>query len=106
MLWGESRSDDGGNRKVPDNVDEDSLTIPDWGEEVRLLAPSACSMLMKILYGARLARWDLLKVVQLLATRVSKWTLSCDKALHRLVCYIHTTRDLVLTGYVGDNASD
>ena len=42
----------------------------------------------------------------MLAQRVTKCTSSCDKALHRLVCYINTTRDLVLTGYVGDDVAD
>ena len=65
----------------------------------------ASSVLMKILYGARAARWDLLKAVQLLATRVTKWTLECDKALHRLICYIDSTSDFVLRGYVGDDAA-
>ena len=87
-------------------ADDIEPTLPDWGEEEGVLAPNACAMLMKTLYGARLARWDLLKVVQLLASRVSKWTASCDKALHRLMCYINCTKDLVLCGYVGDALED
>ena len=75
---------------------------PLWGEKRGQLAPKACSILMKILCGARLARWDLLKVVQLLASRVTKWTVTCGLALRRLICYINTTVDLVLCGYVGD----
>ena len=57
---------------------------------------------MKILNCARLARWDLDKVVQLLASRVTKWTVTCDIASHRLVLYINSTVNLVLYGYVGD----
>ena len=41
-------------------------------------------------------------MVQLLASRVTKWTVTCDLALHRLICYINTTVNLVLCGYVGD----
>ncbi len=59
---------------------------------------------MNILYGARLARWDLLNIVQLLASRVNKWSDGCDRALHRLMCYIHHTSDRVLRGYVGGKA--
>ena len=59
------------------------------GEPVGVLQPIASSILMKVLYGARAARWDLLKAVQLLATRVTKWSRECDKASHRLMCYIN-----------------
>ena len=58
---------------------------------------------MKILYGGRLARLDLLQVVQLLAPRITKWTLTCDIALHRLMCYINSTVDMVLSCYIGDS---
>ena len=47
------------------------------GEEPGALGPKAASILMKILYGARAARWDLLKAVQVLATRVAKWLRDC-----------------------------
>ena len=70
------------------------------------LAPIAASILMKILYGARAARWNLLKAVQHLASRVTKWSQDCDKALHRLICYIDCTSDWVLRGFVGDNADE
>ena len=60
---------------------------------------------MKVLYGARAARWDLLKAVQLLATRVTKWSRECDKALHRLMCYINCTANHCLSGFVGDGPS-
>ena len=58
------------------------------GEDAGQLADVAASVLMNILYGARQARWDLLKGVPLLATRLTKWTKGCDRALHRLVSYI------------------
>merc|ERR1712185_609230 len=65
------------------------------------LADVACAVLMKILYGARLARWDLLRAVGILASRVTKWSAACDKALHKLVCYIHSSVEMTLAGYVG-----
>jgi len=58
---------------------------------------------MKILYGARAARWDLLKITQLLATRVTKWSRDCDKALHKLICYIDSSQDHCLSGFIGDH---
>ena len=74
-------------------------------EQKGTLASKASSILMKVLYGARAARWDLLKIVQVLATRVTKWTVECDRALHRLMCYINCTAEYTLRGYVGDNSA-
>ena len=75
------------------------------GDPVGALQPIASSVLMKVLYGTRAARWDLLKAVQLLATRVTKWSRECDKALHRLMCYINCTSSHCLSGFVGDGPS-
>ena len=66
------------------------------------LADIACKVLMKVLYAARMARYDLLKAVSLLASRVTKWDKTCDLELHRLMCYINSTLDLTLISYVGD----
>jgi hypothetical protein len=41
-------------------------------EEPGDLADAAASILMKILYGARMGRWDLLKAVTSLATKLTK----------------------------------
>ena len=57
---------------------------------------------MKVLYGARMARFDLLKAVCSLACCVTKWDLGCDRKLHRLMCYIHSTLSLRMTGWIGD----
>ena len=43
------------------------------------LQPIASSVLMKVLYGARMARFDLLKAVANLAKNVTKWNANCDK---------------------------
>ena len=70
------------------------------------LQPIAARVLMKILYGARLARFDLLRAVCYLATFITKWDASCDKKLHRLMCYINSTLNLRMVGWVGDKISD
>ena len=70
------------------------------------LGKIATSVLMKVLYGARAARYDLLKPVQALAAKVSKWTKDCDLRLHRLMCYIWTTKDIMMEGHVGDMIND
>ena len=69
------------------------------------LGSGAAGVLMKILYGARMARPDLLRAVQGLSRCVTKWTKKNDAELHRLVCYIHTTRDWKQVGWVGDPVS-
>ena len=66
------------------------------------LAENACSVLMKCLWLARLARPDLLKPIGDLSTQVQNWTKNCDRQLFRMMCYIHTTADYRLVGRVGD----
>jgi len=66
----------------------------------------ASKVLMKILYAARMGRFDLLKATCALASRVTKWTESCDKLLHRLICYVHSTLDVFLHGWIGDKMED
>ena len=87
-LSSQSKKDSGGT-PPPD---------PDQGR----LQPIAAKVLMKILYAARLCRFDLLRAVCHLATFVTKWTSECDRKLHRLVCYIHSTKHLRMIGWVGD----
>ncbi|CAE8593142.1 unnamed protein product, partial [Polarella glacialis] len=88
-------------------LDEDKLPEEDDNEPGKL-ADAACSVLMKVLYGARLARFDLLKAVAGLASKVTKWSVSCDKRLFRLMCYINDSKGLKMRGYVGrdDKAED
>eukprot|EP00435_Cladocopium_sp_Y103_P009439 s1446_g2.t1 len=80
--------------------------VGDEPEKKGVLAPIAARVLMKILFAARMARFDLLRAVQGLAARVTKWSYDCDRALHRLVCYIHSTLDLKLKAFVGDTLSE
>ena len=61
---------------------------------------------MQVLYAARYARFDLLCAVARLAQKISKWTVECDLALHRLMSYIHSTLEHRLVGYVGDALTD
>ena len=76
-------------------------SAPDAGR----LQPIAAKVLMKILYAARLCRFDLLRAVCHLATFVTKWTSECDRKLHRLVCYINSSKHLRMIGWVGDELS-
>ncbi|CAE8601403.1 unnamed protein product [Polarella glacialis] len=78
--------------------DVDKLPEEDDNEPGKL-ADAACSVLMKVLYGARLARFDLLKAVAGLASKVTNWSVSCDKRLFRLMCYINDSKGLKMRGY-------
>ena len=46
------------------------------------LAPHAASVLMKLLYAARIAPFDLLRSITMLARNVNKWTTKDDAKLH------------------------
>eukprot|EP00972_Heterocapsa_arctica_P027120 3987965-Heterocapsa_arctica.AAC.1 len=61
---------------------------------------------MKVLYAARLARFDWLKAVANLARKVTHWDKGCDIMLHRLMCYENYTLDLRLKGHIGDKRED
>jgi hypothetical protein len=57
---------------------------------------------MKVMYAARMARPDLLRPVQALARFMTKWTRQQDLELHKLMCYIHTTKSWKTVGWIGD----
>ena len=67
------------------------------------LAPIASRVLMKLLFAARMVRYDLLRAVQGLANRITKWSTDCDKALHRLMCYVNSTVHYKMSGFIGDD---
>jgi hypothetical protein len=84
-------------------LDEDRLSEKDETDK-GALQPIASSILMKVLYAARMARFDLLKAVSNLAKKVTKWNTNCDKKLHRMMCYINSSLDYRLKGHVNDPA--
>ena len=74
----------------------DVVACPDRGA----LQPIAAKVLMKILYAARMARFDLLRAVCHRACFIAKWTEERDRRLHRLACDIHTTKSYRMVGWV------
>ena len=58
------------------------------GTEKGQLADISARILMKLLYGARMARYDLLRAVGALASMITKCDKWQDKKLHRLICYV------------------
>ena len=79
----------------------ESDVTPDDGNRGSL-APHAASILMKLLYAARIARFDLLRSINTLARNVNKWTSNDDARLHHLMCYVNSTLDKRMIGWVGD----
>ena len=81
---------------------------PEVGESAEpqgKLAKHAAGVLMKILYAARIARFDLLRTVNRLARRITKWTEEDDAALFRLISFIQHSKEDKMIGWVGDDMS-
>ena len=55
------------------------------------LSDDAARILMKLLYGARLARYDLLRAIGHLASQVTKWTRWSDARLLKLIRYVNSS---------------
>ena len=55
---------------------------------------------------ARIARPELYWAVNALAREVTKWTVACDKRMHRLISYIHHNQGVTMISYVGDDPRD
>ena len=69
------------------------------------LALHASSVLMKLLYAARIARFDFLRSINSLARNVTKWSKDDDMRLHHLMCSVNSTLKLRMVGWVGDDIS-
>ena len=69
---------------------------PKGGEEPGVHAKTCSSHLMKFLYAARLARPDLVVAITRLASKVTSWNKSRDRALRRLMQYTQHAADLEL----------
>lgn len=70
------------------------------------LCVPAASVLMGLLYGARMSRYGLLRPVQSLATYLHQWDADSDDRLHRLCSYVQSTYHWRQVGWMGDDASE
>lgn len=68
-----------------------------------MLHEAVCSVLMQILYAARMARPDLQRPTVRLSSYVTKWNSVRDKQLHRLICYMWSTLDYMQEGDIADS---
>ena len=77
-------------------LDEDF--VPKGQDEPGVMAKTASSHLMKVLFAARLCRPDLLVAITRLASKVSCWQRCHDRHLHRLFQYLAHHADMELCG--------
>jgi hypothetical protein len=75
-------------------------------DETGEVATHACALVMKKLWLARLARPDIIKAINVLSSKIQKWTRNDDKRLYRLICYLHWTVQYGLKGTIGDPPED
>ena len=85
---------------IPKGPTEEEVTEANRGA----LAPQAASILMKLLYAARIWRFDLL--CSNLARKITKWTKKEDALLHHLMAYVHQSKHHLMIGWVGDSMGD
>ena len=91
-------------KKLATPYPDSGLNANDW-EISGHLGEMSASILMKILWLARLSRPDLAHAVTKLASGITCWSVNNDKMLYRLVCYMNCTVDvgLVLCQGFGGN---
>lgn len=59
-----------------------------------VLASIVLNVMKKVLYMARIGREVILRATTFLAKQVAKWSITCDRQLHRLVPYLNHTKSL------------
>ena len=84
-------------------MEDHQLSPEDFVTKGKLSAECA-RIVLKALFLARMNRPDILWSVNTLAREVTRWNVACDKRLHRLTCYLNTTKQWSLTCIVGDAA--
>ena len=82
---------------------DDHLISPEEFEVKGVLSCKAVRIVLKALYVARIARYDFMWTVNMLAREVTRWNEACDRRWHRLICYMHQTADWALLCFVGDS---
>ena len=62
------------------------------------LEKHAAHLVMKLMYGARMALPYLCIVVGRLSSQITRWTADSDRRLHRVYCYLQDALEVKLTG--------
>ena len=87
---------------VADDENDYDATKEPKGE----LQPIVAKVVMNMLYGARMARYDLLHSCQLWACKMIKRTKRYDQRLLPIVSYFHQILELTVFGWVGEDSKD
>ena len=90
---------------IDESLDWDCVNNPVM-EECGELSANCSKIIMKVLYGARMCRPDLIRACTALASNVTKWTKSDDIKLKRMMDYIFCTKHYRLINWVGDVLKD
>ena len=77
----------------PDDKELEALIA----EEGKLKAHAA-SLVMKLMYGARMAGPHIIVIVNRLSSQITKWSRDSDRKIHRVYSYLKEAHDMVLTG--------
>ena len=85
---------------------DDHQLAPEDFDNKGALEPVCARIVLKVLFLARMSRPDLLWSVNVLARDVTRWNVACDKRLHRLISYLHSTKEWIQLCIVGDKAED
>ena len=83
-------------------ADETYVEVADSETEPNQFHTEAARVIMKIMYGARMARPDLLRTIAYLARFLTKWNEDMDKRLQRLMSYIHHSYSYRTYAYMGE----
>ena len=70
----------------------DGVLLEENDDAAGELGDAASSVLMKVLWAARLARPDLSRPVGKMASHVQKWSRNDDRRLKRLIEYMNSTK--------------
>ena len=85
---------------------DDHLIPTEEFDERGVLSAAAARIVLKALYVARIARYDFMWTVNMLAREVTRWTVACDRRLLRLIQYMHQTVEHSQICFVGDAPGD
>ena len=75
-------------------------------QEPGIMAPHAASLLMTLLYLARMVRMDLSFAIGYLARDVTRWSKVHDALLHKVFCYLYSHSELVLQFEISKSDKD
>ena len=85
-------------------LNESELNANDW-EVSGALGDKSASVVMKMLWLARLSRPDVSHAVTRLASGITRWSINHDKMLYRLACYLNSTIEYGVHCFVKGNPS-